>query len=70
MIEKWYVVKVSEKNNKKYNVQNNFVVFPCTDIFDQVIERLGDTVVLTTPSKEIAESTKRALNERLQEQSY
>ena len=65
MIEKWYVVKVSEKNKKRFHILDSFVVFPCYDSANQVIEHMGDTVVLTTPSKEIAESTKRALNERL-----
>lgn len=67
MSDKWYVVKVSEENKKKYHVPNNFVVFPCNDAFNQVIERLGDTIILITPSKEIAENTKRALNEQLRE---
>ncbi|AIX12557.1 hypothetical protein WRP3_054 [Lactococcus phage WRP3] len=68
MIEKWYVVKVSEENKKKYHAPNNFTVFPCNYIFDQAIKRLGDTVVLITPSKDIAERTKKALNEQLREQ--
>ena len=70
MIEKWYVVKVSKENKKKYYAPNDFTVFPCSDISNQVIERLGDTIVLVTPSKDIAESTKKVLNEQLRKQSY
>jgi hypothetical protein len=65
MSEKWHVVKVLEENREKYFVPDNYVVFSCNDVSNQVIKDLGDTIVLTTPSKEIAESTKKALNERL-----
>lgn len=65
MSEKWHVVKVLEENRKKYFVPDNYVVFSCNDVSNQVIKDLGDTIVLTTPSKEIAESAKKVLNERL-----
>lgn len=68
MIEKWHVVKVLEENREKYFVPDSYVVFSCNDVSNQVIKNLGDTIVLTTPSREIAESTKKALNEQLQEQ--
>ena len=67
MIEKWHVVKVSEENREKYFVPDNYVVFPCNDDYNQVIKNVGDTIILTTPSKEIAGNTKKALNEQLQE---
>lgn len=68
MSEKWNVVKVSEKNKKMFHALDSFVVFPCYDTANKVIEHMGDTVVLITPSKEIAESTKRALDEQLRKQ--
>ena len=69
MSEKWYVIKVREENMEKYFFPDSYVVFPCNEASDQVIKNLGDTIVLITPSKEIADNTKKALNEQLQEQS-
>ena len=63
MIEKWHVVKVSEENREKYFVPDNYVVFPCNDTSNQVIKNLGDTIVLTTPSRDLAESIKKELDE-------
>ena len=68
MSEKWHVVKVSEENREKYFVPDNYVLFPCNDTYNQIIKNLGDKIVLTIPSKEIAENTKKVLNEQLQEQ--
>ena len=65
MSDKWHVVKVLEENREKYFVPDKYVIFPCNDESNQVIKNLGDTIVLTTPSREIAESTKKALNEQL-----
>ena len=65
MSDKWHVVKVLEENREKYFVPDSYVVFPCNDESNQVIKNLGDTIVLTTPSREIAESAKKALNEQL-----
>ena len=65
MIEKWHVVKVSEENREKYFVPDNYVVFPCNDTYNKIIKNLGDTIVLTTPSKDLAESIKKALDEQL-----
>lgn len=70
MSEKWYVVKVSEENIEKNIPHDSYVITRCYDGLDKEINRFGDTIILTTPSEEIARNVKRALDEQLQEQSY
>ena len=69
MSEKWYVIKVGEENRKNKPWLGNYLVQVYVDNLEETITYYGDTTVLITQSKEIAESTKRALNEQLQEQS-
>lgn len=69
MSEKWYVIKVSEENIEKNIPHDSYVVMKYRAGLETTITYYGDTTVLITPSEEIAESTKRELNERLQEQS-
>jgi hypothetical protein len=69
MIDKWYVIKVGEENKKNKPWLGNYLVQVYVDGLEETIIEYGDTTVLVTPSKKIAESTKRTLNEQLQEQS-
>lgn len=69
MSEKWYVIKVSEENREKNIPHDSYVVMKYREGLETTITAYGDTTVLITPSKEIAESAKRALDEQLQEQS-
>ena len=69
MIKKWYVIKVGDENKKKNPWLDNYMVQEYVDNLEKAIIDYGDTTVLITPSKEIAESTKKALNEKLREQS-
>ncbi|ABB77608.1 hypothetical protein [Lactococcus phage 712] len=70
MSEKWYVIKVGEEVKKTHYLTDNFVVRKHYDYFDKRIADSENIIILTTPSKEIAESTKRALDEQLRKQSY
>ncbi|QGT53226.1 hypothetical protein HYQ15_gp50 [Lactococcus phage CHPC958] len=65
MSEKWYVVKYSDKTIEDYFLPDSYVVVKYKRGLEKDIIEHGDTVVLITPSKEIAESTKRTLNEQL-----
>ena len=69
MSDKWYVIKVSEENREKNIPHDSYVVMKYRAGLETTIKAYGDTTVLITPSKEIAERTKRALDEQLQEQS-
>ena len=69
MSEKWYVIKVSEENREKNINHDSYVVMKYRAGLETTITCYGDTTVLITPSKEIAESTKKALDEQLQKQS-
>lgn len=68
MSDKWYVIKVSEKNREKNIPNDSYVVMKYRAGLETTITCYGDTTVLITPSKEIAESTKRALDEQLRKQ--
>ena len=68
-MNKWYVIKISEENKKKYGETNNFVICEYYDGLDDFISFYEDTIVLVTTSKEIAENTKKVLDEQLREQS-
>ena len=68
MIEKWYVIKVGEEVKKTYFMTDSFVVRKHYDNLDKLIYHSEHIIILTTPSKEIAESTKRVLDEQLREQ--
>ncbi len=70
MSEKWYVIKVGEEVKKTHYLTDSFVVRKHYGNLDKLIYRSENIIILTTPSKEIAESTKRALDEQLQEQSH
>ena len=65
MSDKWYVIKVSEENREKNIPNDSYVVMKYRARLETTITCYGDTTILITPSKEIAENTKRALNERL-----
>lgn len=69
MSDKWYVIKVGEENKRNKPWLGNYLVQVYVDGLEEIITEYGDTTVLITPSKEIAESTKKALNEQLREQS-
>lgn len=69
MSKKWYIVKVSEENKEKYSITNDYVVLKSRDELQETITEHGDTAVLITPSKNVAETVVRKLNEQLQEQS-
>ena len=66
MIEKWYVIKVSEEVKKTYDLTDSFVVCKYRDDLDKLLYYSKHITILITPSKEIAEITKRALNGQLQ----
>lgn len=68
-MNKWYVIKISEENKKKYGETNNFVICEYYDDLDEFISFYEDTIILITTSKEIAENTKRKLDEQIQKQS-
>ena len=65
-MNKWYVIKISEENKKKYDETNDFVICKYYKGLDERISSYNDTVILITTSIEIAENTKRALDEHLQ----
>ena len=67
-MNKWYVIKLSEENKKKYNEINNFVICKYYEGLEKRISSYDDTTVLVTTSIEIAENTKKALDEQLREQ--
>ena len=69
MSDKWYVIKVGEENRKNKHWLGNYLVQVYVDGLDETISEYGDTTILITPSKEVADNTKKALNEQLQEQS-
>ena len=64
MINKWYVIKVSEEN--KFNKKRNYIISPYYDNLEKDIKRNKDTIISIIPSKETAENTKRVLDEQLQ----
>ena len=69
MSDKWYVIKVGEEVKKTHFMTDGFVVRKHYDNLDKLIYRSENIIILTTPSKEIAENTKKALNEQLRKQS-
>ncbi|NBK98911.1 MAG: hypothetical protein EOM50_12990 [Erysipelotrichia bacterium] len=70
MSEKWYVIKVSEENKLNFRDTQYYVTSFYYASLEDDIDRYGDTVVLITPSEELAENTKKALNEQIREQGY
>ncbi|ASZ71885.1 hypothetical protein HYP40_gp44 [Lactococcus phage 96401] len=69
MSEKWYVIKVSEENREKYSIPEDYVAIKYRDGLENTITEYGDTTILITPSKDVAETIVRELNEQLREQS-
>lgn len=67
MSDKWYVIKISEENKLNFGETEDYLVSINYDALEEDVERYGDTIILITPSKEIAETTKRVLNEQLRE---
>lgn len=63
MIEKWYVIKVSKENKIKFSETEDYLVSISYEDLEEDVERYGDTIVLITPSEEIARKTKKQLNE-------
>ena len=63
MSEKWYIVKVSDENREKYSIHDSYVVINSRDGLEETITKYGDTIVLITPSKNVAETVVRKLNE-------
>lgn len=63
MSEKWYVVKVSEENREKYSIPDDYVAIKYRYGLEETITEYGDTTVLITPSKNVAETIVRELNE-------
>ena len=63
MIEKWYVIKVSKENKLNFGETQDYLISLYYDDLEDDIDRYGDTVVLITPSEEIARKTKKQLNE-------
>lgn len=70
MNKKWYVIKVSEENKLNFRDTEDYIVSIGYDVLEEDVERYGDTIVLITPSEELAKNTKKALNGKLQKQSY
>ena len=68
MSDKWYVIKVGEEVKKTHYLTDSFVVRKHYDYLDKRIYNSENIIILTTPSKEIAENTKRTLDEQLREQ--
>ena len=66
MNEKWYVIKVSEENKLNFGEKDDYLVSINYEALEEDVERYGDTIVLITPSEELAKNTKKALNEQLQ----
>lgn len=67
-MNKWCIVKTSEENKIKYEEEENYTIAIYNEKNIKSVNYFNDTIVLITPSKEIAESTKKALDEQLQEQ--
>lgn len=67
--DKWYVIKVGKENRKNKPWLGNYLVQVYVDGLEETIAEYGDTIVLITTSKEIAENTKRKLDEQIQKQS-
>lgn len=65
MSEKYYVVKLSKEVKINFGGLDYIIVFGYEKI-EEDMYRHGATPILITPSKEIAERTKRVLDEQLQ----
>ena len=64
MSEKYYVVKLSKKEKLKSGGLG-YTTFIGYDGIEEHMDRYGDIPILITPSKELARSTERMLNEQL-----
>lgn len=65
MSEKWYVVKVLDENREKYSIPEDYVAIKYRDGLENTITEYGDTTILITPSKNVAETVVRELNGKL-----
>ena len=59
------LLKLAKKIEKKNIPHDSYVVMKYRAGLETTIKSYGDTTILITPSKEIAERTKRALDEQL-----
>lgn len=64
---KYYVIKLREENRERFFISESYITTECYDGLDEIIKGYGDTTILISPSKELAESVKNTLNGELQE---